>query len=199
MSQQYHDESWKSIGAIGIYWILLYSSMIQTGDQIFNFILLLVIHGEQVPLYTDYQGLILESAYNSDNSFLIQEIWNTFLNMTQKNLSRQTQTFSQVFIIFLEIINNGEFIVNLRHLCYLMQHDSQSAFEEKILEFCESMRNSPIEHHFQSLFYPRLYAICKNCRSKIYDDQFLKERKTCSKCIRFDSGTSSDFDGDDDD
>jgi hypothetical protein len=119
--------------------------------------------------------------------------------MTQKNLSRQTQTFSQVFIIFLEIINNGEFIVNLRHLCYLMQHDSQSAFEEKILEFCESMRNSPIEHHFQSLFYPRLYAICKNCRSKIYDDQFLKERKTCSKCIRFDSGTSSDFDGDDDD
>jgi hypothetical protein len=101
MSQQYHDESWKSIGAIGIYWILLYSSMIQTGDQIFDFILLSVIHGEQVPLYTDYQGLILEGAYNSDNSFLIQEIWNMFLNMTQKNLSRQTQTFSQVFIIFL--------------------------------------------------------------------------------------------------
>jgi hypothetical protein len=77
-----------------------------------------------------------------------------------------------------------------------MQHDSQSAFEEKILEFCESMRNSSIEHHFKSLFYPRLYAICKNCRSKIYDDQFLKERETCIKCIRFDSDTSSDFDGD---
>jgi len=195
MSGTYHDESWKSIWAYGLYWIVTLSSIIQTGDPFLNFVFHSVIHERRDFLYAETLDLFLEGAKNVDSSLLV--FWVHFLNMQGRYLDLgRSVSFSHALTSFLDIVGDPQFFGGFHQFCS-QDFNSHYAFQISFLQFCQSMRNSAPENIFGKFFYPRVYEICRICRAKILHSIKLKSLKKCENCFsrtEWDASWSDDED-----
>ena len=186
MSGTYYDQPWKSVWAYGINFILSLASVIQKGDSFLNFVLHSVVNGERSSFYKYFLDLFLNAHVmdekGSVSNFII--FWVDFQNMRWKylNLGR-TVSFSEVFWKFLEILEDPQFFHGIRDLCS-QNFSSKTEFEAVFFQFCQIMRNSFPEEVFSDFFYPRVFVLCKVCKTKICRSKHLKSIRYCEECVR---------------
>jgi len=197
-SMQHYDESWKSILACGLFWIVSLTSTIQYGDSFLNYIFNYVIHARHDCMYVETLDLFLNGATGSEHS-RFQEFWIGFNNMRGRydDLGRVV-SLTEVLDCFVKILDDPQFFSELQRVC-TQDFDSQSLFEEHFLQFSRVLRHSPTYETFARWFYPRLYVVCKICKTKIRHSRHLKSIKLCEKCVKNHSSCGWDGSWSDDD
>jgi hypothetical protein len=195
MSITYYEQPWKSIWAHGLRYILSLASVIKRGNSFLNFVLHSVVNGERSSFYKYFLDLFLHSDVKdekgSQSDFV--NFWIDFQNMRWKYISLgRTVSFSKVFWKFLEILEDQQFFDGISHLCS-KKFSSKTEFESEFFQFSQSMQNSFPEDCFSEFFYPRVFELCKVCKTRICYSRHLKFIGYCEKCVRLHS--SSRWDG----
>jgi len=199
-SMQHYDQSWKSILACGLSWIVSFSSSIQQGDSFLNYIFNYVIHARDHCMYDDTLELFLKGASGSEHS-RFHRIWFEFNNMRGRYVDLgRVVSLAEVLDCFIRILNNPQFFSELKQFC-TQNFDSLSLFEDRFLEFSHVLKDSPAYDSFAQWFYPRFYVPCKNfaCKTEIRYSRHLKSIKLCEKCVRHHSSSGWDGSWSDDD
>lgn len=194
----HYDQSWKSIWACGLFWIVSLSSAIQTGDSFLNYIFNYVIHAKRDWMYVETLDLFLEGATDSEHN-TFQNFWTGFNNLRGRYVDLgRVVSLAEVLDRYVEVLENSPFFEELQRFCTL-EFGSQSLFEEQFLQFSHILVDNPAHETFAEWFYPRLYAICKVCDTKIYESRRLKSASLCKICVKKHSSCGWDESWSDDD
>jgi hypothetical protein len=191
-SMQHYNESWKSIWACGLFWIVSLTSTIQYGDSFLNYIFNYVIHASHDCMYVETLDLFLNGATGSEHS-RFQEFWIGFNNMRGRyDALGRVVSLAEVLDCFIKILDDPQFFSELQRVC-TQDFDSQRLFEDHFLQFSRAYET------FARWFYPRLYVVCKICKTKVLHSRHLKSLKLCEKCVENHSSCGWDGSWSDDD
>ena len=195
-SDNYHDAAWKSIWACGLYWIMKLSSIIQNGDPFLNFIFRSILEGQDSVFYFDALQLFLNGAKIVEDSSYPEfvKFWVQFKNMRGRYIeSGRRVSFSDMFFIFLDILENPYFFGGLRQFCS-EKFTTQAQFQQIFAHFVQIMQNTAADQIFREFFYPHVFVRCKNCHTEIYTSRYLKLIKMCETCSGYDPSLLTDDD-----
>jgi hypothetical protein len=195
-SDNYHDDAWKSIWSCGLYWIVKFSSIIQNGDPFLNFIFHSILEGQDSVFYFDSLQLFLNGAkIEEDHSYPeFYRFWVHFKNMRGRyiELGRRV-SFSDMFFIFLDILENPHFFGGLQQFCS-EKIPTQVQFQQNFTHFVQSMQNTNTDNIFRDFFYPRVYVMCRICNAKIWHSRHCKSIRMCEECSGYDTSLLTDDD-----
>jgi hypothetical protein len=175
-SIQHYDESWKSILACGLFWIVSFTAIIQHGDSFLNYIFNYVIHARDDSMYVETLELFLDGATGSEHS-RFQEFLYKFNTMRGRYIDLERDfSLAEVIDGFVKILDDPQFFSELHRVCM------QDINEERFLQLSSVLRNSRAHHIFERWFYPRVYVICTYCKIQIHYSRHLKSIKACEHC-----------------
>jgi hypothetical protein len=145
-------------------------------------------------MYVETLDLFLEGATDSEHN-TFQNFWTEFNNLRGRYVDLgRVVSLAEVLDRYVEVLENSPFFEELQRFCTL-EFGSQSLFEK----FSHILVDNPAQETFAEWFYPRLYAICKVCDTKIYESRRLKSARLCKNCVKKHSSCGWDESWSDDD